>query len=57
MKRWVWVVEMFVNGKWFPCAECSLTKIGGNGYNKLQQWRENNPADKFRLAKYVRAKP
>lgn len=54
MSRHVWVIEMLVNRKWFPCAECSLTKLDARGYNLLQRWRESNPSDKFRLAKYIR---
>lgn len=55
MRSHVWVIEMLVGDSWKPCADCSLSKRDAEGYNKLQQWQENNPADRFRIVRYERA--
>lgn len=49
----LWVVEIdFGDGKgWMPTVGCGLSR--DHGREALRQWREENPADKFRLRKYL----
>lgn len=51
MTNHVWVIEMLLNGKWEPCSDCTLKRNFGRYL--LKGWKANNPADKFRLRKYV----
>lgn len=48
----VWVIEMFNNGQWEPCAHAKLTREEAR-YAK-HCWEMRNPFDKFRVAKYFR---
>jgi len=48
----VWVIEMLCSGNWEPCAEAKLTRRDGRQVMN-QEWRTNNPYDKFRLVKYT----
>ncbi len=50
----VWVVELLspFSDKWVPCAEAALNKEDGR--KALAYWRGNNPADRFRIAPYIR---
>lgn len=53
MKR-IWVVEMLIGSKgghvWEPTVGCGITR--SQGREELVQWREDNPADRFRLREY-----
>lgn len=52
--RHVWIVEgLFVgsSSSWGPTIGVALTKADAK--LKLADWRNRNPADKFRLRKYV----
>jgi len=52
--RNIWVVEMHLDGQWPPTTETSLTReLGRSGAGDLHK---ANPADHFRLRRYVPAK-
>lgn len=52
--NYVWVVEMLENGKWESCAGIGLNK--SDAKIELDDFKQQNPDDKFRLTKYVPAK-
>lgn len=54
-KPHVWVVEMKVKQKFFPCSDVAPTKR--LAVFKVRVWENNNPDDQFRVAKYVRVEP
>lgn len=48
----VWIVEMMQDNKtWHPTVGCRLNK--DDGRNELEGWKQRNPCDKFRLARYA----
>lgn len=52
----VWIVEMLnpLNNTWEPTIGCGLTK--DDARQELNKWATNNPDDRFRPVRYVRAK-
>lgn len=51
MKRYLWIIEIYENGKW-------MTTVGGglsrqDARRDLVDWKHNNPCDEFRIRKYV----
>lgn len=48
----VWVIEVFLDDEWQPCAEAAINRQDGRV--KLGGWKTQNPDDKFRIAQYVR---
>jgi hypothetical protein len=58
MKPYVWIVEMLIcdlPDKWSPTVEAALSR--DEAKQKMKEWREQNPEDKFRVARYVKDKP
>jgi hypothetical protein len=49
-KRYLWVVEMRIDGRWEPTVGVSLAREQGRV--ELRQWREDNIFDEFRLERY-----
>lgn len=49
----LWVVEMYndFSGRYEPTVGAAITRESGR--RELDQWREDNPADSFRLVPYV----
>lgn len=54
---YLWIVEMWVpeNGQWEATVGAKISRNFGR--EELVEWKQNNPCDKFRLVKYVRATP
>ena len=51
----VWVVEIWNRERWEPCSDCVMAhEFAGEA---LAKWRDRNPDDRFRVAKYQRVKP
>lgn len=48
----VWIVEMWINGRWEPTVGCGLGRA--HGREKIAEWRKSNQDDKFRLRQYKR---
>lgn len=48
----VWIVEMFIYGKWLPTVGATITRE--QGLELLEGWRLDSPSEKFRLTKYIR---
>jgi len=46
----IWVVEMWIGNKWLPSSACGITREDAR--NDLHDWRDKNPADKFRIRPY-----
>jgi hypothetical protein len=42
----VWLIEMFDNGRWWPCADAYLDREAAR--LGMKTWREKCPDDKFR---------
>ena len=53
MKRYLWVVEMLINGKWEPTSDALRSRSVGRTAKAI--WEYDNPADKFRVVKYTPA--
>lgn len=53
-KRYLWVVEMLINGKWESTVGAGCTRADARR-EKAGYWEYNNPADKFRVVKYTPA--
>ena len=49
----LWVVEMREGEVWSPTVGVAISRADGR--RELADWKYNNPSDKFRLVKYVRA--
>ena len=54
---YVWAIEIWIEdrSRWEPCADASLWKYDAR--DRLKIWREQNPMDRFRVAKYIQEKP
>jgi hypothetical protein len=52
-KKYLWIVEMREDGKWFPTVGVGLTRADAMREMK-DYWRENNRHDSFRVRKYTR---
>ena len=52
MKKYLWVVEMKIDGFFEPTVGVGICRYDGR--EKLQDCKDRNPDDKFRLVKYVR---
>ena len=50
----LWVVEMFLNGKWEPTTSVALTR--DEVWNERADILERNPHDRFRIRKYITEK-
>ena len=52
-KIWLWVVEMFndYTKRWEPTVGTGTTRETARG--ELVEWEERNPADDFRIRKYI----
>jgi len=48
----IWIVEIFEDGKWKPCAEASLDKV--TAVTRMVQWKQDYQSNRFRVRKYVR---
>jgi len=48
----VYVVEMYLCDRWEPCAGIGLDQPQAK--KSLREWKDNNPDDKFRIARYER---
>lgn len=51
MTRGLWVVELFVYGRWEPTIGVRLTR--DEAREEMQSWRRRNPTDRFRLRRYT----
>jgi hypothetical protein len=49
-KNEIWIVEMLIDKVWKPTVGAGVFKNDGN--RTLEEWKLNNPDDKFRLVKY-----
>jgi hypothetical protein len=49
--KYVWIIEMFDNGQWYPTIGCGLTKADAQMFIRAD-WKVNNPNDKFRVKRY-----
>ena len=52
----VWIVEIWnaARKQWEPTVGCQLTR--SEARNELRYWKEYNPSDRFRLARYKATK-
>mgnify|MGYP001577691818 CR=1 FL=1 len=50
-RRFIWVVEMFVNGGWGATVGIGLTRIDARKH--MKSWQSRNPDDRFRLVRYI----
>ena len=48
--NYIWIVEMRVGKNWLPTTGAGLVRV--DAAIIAEQWRENNPDDKFRVRKY-----
>ena len=48
----IWVIEWYLDGEWLPTIGCGITKDDAKSALK-NEWKSNNPNDKFRIVKYV----
>lgn len=48
----VWLVEMWIEGRWHSCPHGGLT--AADARDERDRYAEDNPHDKFRIAKYRR---
>lgn len=49
--RRLWVIEMLVaEDRWEPTVGCGLTR--DQARDEINRWREDNPADQFRVREY-----
>ena len=51
----LWVVEMKIDGVFEPTVGVGICRYDGR--EELQDWKEKNPDDTFRLVKYVKDTP
>ena len=51
---YIWIVEMwsFRRDRWEPTVGCALRK--GDSLDEKKRWKERNPFDRFRVARYER---
>ena len=50
----LWVIEMRCNGRWEPTVGAGLSRADARR-EVSDYWKTNNPRDRFRVVKYIRA--
>jgi len=50
-KNYIWVIEILLNGVYSPTIGANITRKESR--EELKTWKEKNPADHFRVAKYI----
>lgn len=51
-KAYLWVVEMLIRNRWEPTVDVSFSRDAAR--ERILEWREDNPDDRFRIRYYAR---